>query len=423
MSKTIWRVGLMLGGLLLGAGGGELVARKLMGQGGGWYDAAALEQTLREQKGRLGTALPMPGEAAADGERQAKDRLVVHPYLGYDFPSTAMQLGYELEQYSAHDPERLRVLLLGGSVAGIFGRLGGQRLIANLEASPVLGGRKVDLMQYGRGGFKQPQHLLRTAQLFAFGVKPDLVINLDGFNEVALGTNNTSAGMYPGYPSFSHWLPLVSSSDERGELIDAYAEVRGASRRYEAALDDLIASPLRKSAAYALLEMRRIARLQATQGQAREAYFAMIESAELEPSLLGPKYEGTRAEVVQLAARLWMEASLQLKKLCDANDAAYLQILQPTLWDKGAKPVTAVEREKCELPKHWESGVFHGSPMLRQGGKMLQGQGVDFVDASRIFAEVEDTLYYDACHFGRKGNEMLADLMAERALELLARRQ
>ena len=421
MSKTIWRLGLMLGGLLLGVGGGELVARKLMGQGGGWYDPAALETALREQKGRLGTALPMPGEAT-DGDQQAKDRLVVHPYLGYDFPSTARQLGYELAQYSERDPERLRVLLLGGSVAGIFGRLGGERLIANLEASPVLAGRKVDLMQYGRGGFKQPQHLLRTAQLFAFGVKPDLVINLDGFNEVALGANNISAKMFPGYPSFSHWLPLVSSSDDRGELIDAYAEVRAASRRYEAALDELLTSPLRRSAAFALLETRRIARLQAAQGKARETYFSMIESAELEPSLLGPEYEGSRQEAVQLAARLWMEASIQLKRLCEANDTAYLQILQPTLWDKGAKPVTALEREKCELPKHWESGVFYGYPMLRQGGKLLSNQGVDFVDASRIFAEVEDTLYYDACHFGKKGNEMLADLMAESALELLARK-
>ena len=422
MRKTIWRLGLMLGGLLLGAAAGELTARKAMGQAGGWYDPAALEQSLREQKGRLGTALPMPGDAGS-GEQQAKDRLVVHPYLGYDFPTTAVQLGGELERYSERDPERLRVLLLGGSVAGIFGRLGGERLIENLEASPVLQGREVDLLQYGRGGFKQPQHLLRTAQLFAFGIQPDLVINLDGFNEVALGTNNVSSGMFPGYPSFSHWLPLVSSSDEKGELIDAFAAVRGASRRYEAALDELLASPLRASAAYALLKTRRIERLQVAQGAAREVYFAMIESADLDPTLLGPKFEGGRREATQLATKIWFDASIQLQRLCEANQVAYLQVLQPTLWDRGAKPVTALEREKCALPKHWETGVYHGYPLLRQGGQLLSARGVEFLDASRIFAEVEDTLYYDACHFGQKGNELLADLIAASALELLARRQ
>jgi hypothetical protein len=36
---------------------------------------------------------------------------------------------------------------------------------------------------------------------------------------------------------------------------------------------------------------------------------------------------------------------------------------------------------------------------------------VHFVDASRAFEDVADTLYHDPCHFGPKGNEIIAGMV------------
>lgn len=411
---------MVLIGLLLGLSGVELVARKQLGIGGGWYDQEETRASLLEKRGRVDTALPMPGEKTKTNY-QAAAKLVIHPYLGFDSPQSRKQTTQDLKRYSKSDPERVRVILLGGSVAGIFGRLGGDSMVELLEASPILGGKKVDLMQYGRGGFKQPQHLMRVVEMLSYGIKPDLVINLDGFNEAALGANNVVKKVYPGFPPYAHWLPLVHSSQNRAEVLDAYADVRRASSAYTAALDAWLGSSLSWSGIYTFLAKRKIARLQHMQGARRADYFDMLEQSELEPSLLGPRFEGNNQEASLLAARIWLNSSIQLDKLCKANRIEYVHVLQPTLYDKGAKPISDAEREKCPLPSHWEVGVFQCYPMLREGGKQLLKRGIDFYDGSRVFAEIEQPLYYDACHFGKEGNLILAEFIAAAVLESLAK--
>ncbi len=419
MGRTLQRLTLCCAGLLLGACAGELVARRALGVGQGWYDEEQVRAELLELRGRSETDLPMPGDATKTSYKAAAKH-VVHPFVGFDSPHSNRQLSVELRDFTERDPTRLRVVLLGGSVAGIFGRLGGELLTEKLEASPLLEGREVDLLLYGRGGFKQPQHLIRVVELLSFGVKPDLVINLDGFNEVALGANNVAAKLYPGFPAYAQWLPLVHSSQNRGAVLDAYSDVRRASQALKRALDAWLESELTWSATYTFLAKRNIARAQGRQGAAREAYFALLDESELEPSLLGPHFEGGREEAARLSVQIWSESSVQLSNLCAANGIDYVHILQPTLYDKGAKPITEKEREKAPLPKHWEVGVHYGYPLLREAGTHLAERGVAFFDASRIFQEVDESLYYDACHFGQQGNDLLAEFVAQRVLQTLA---
>lgn len=418
MKRRIRRLGLSLCGLLLGLLAGELAARWRLGEDLFGLNLERTRIALLESRGRVASALPMPGDAT-DVNYEVGRKLIAHPYVGFDSPFSNVQLSGELKAYSSRDPERLRVVLLGGSVAGVFGHLGSRRLIERLQASPALEGRGVDLLRYGRGSFKQPQHLIRLVELLSFGVQPDLVINLDGFNEVALGANNVASGVYPGFPPYTMWLPLVHSARNSGEVLDAYADVRRVGSDLTDAIDHWLEGKLSWSALYALLAKRRIAALEDRQSRARARYFALLEEAELEPSLLGPTFKGSREEAAELSVGIWVEASLQLSRLCEANDIEYVHLLQPTLHDEGAKPISALEAEKCALPSHWAVGVHHGYPLLRAGGRELAARGVNFVDASRIFAEVEEPLYYDACHFGQAGNDMLADRIADAIIDVL----
>jgi hypothetical protein len=65
------------------------------------------------------------------------------------------------------------------------------------------------------------------------------------------------------------------------------------------------------------------------------------------------------------------------------------------------------------------TGVRLGYPKLRAAGAELAAQGVPFLDASHVFADVQDTLYYDACHFDKRGNGLLAELLAPALLAAL----
>ena len=67
----------------------------------------------------------------------------------------------------------------------------------------------------------------------------------------------------------------------------------------------------------------------------------------------------------------------------------------------------------------WIEGVQTGYPILRARGRQLQDAGVPFIDASMLFAEVNEELYYDACHFGVAGHERLADVVVNALLEAL----
>jgi hypothetical protein len=101
-----------------------------------------------------------------------------------------------------------------------------------------------------------------------------------------------------------------------------------------------------------------------------------------------------------------------MKELCDARDIYYLHCLQPTLHDPGAKIVSEEESKFVGAPG-WKDGVLAGYPLLRQRGEELVQRGVSFVDTSRCFAGVADTLYYDACHFHAPGNRVLSEAIAD----------
>ena len=54
-----------------------------------------------------------------------------------------------------------------------------------------------------------------------------------------------------------------------------------------------------------------------------------------------------------------------------------------------------------------------GYPMLRAMGRTLRNRGIAFLDCTRVFENVPETLYLDACHFNEKGNLLLAEAIAK----------
>jgi hypothetical protein len=102
--------------------------------------------------------------------------------------------------------------------------------------------------------------------------------------------------------------------------------------------------------------------------------------------------------------------------LCRRRGIRYLHVLQPTLHDEGSKPLTEDERRAGAEPEIWALGARLGYPKLRARARSLAAAGVEVLDATRAFADVRETLYYDVCHFAPAGNLLLGELVAERLL-------
>jgi hypothetical protein len=59
------------------------------------------------------------------------------------------------------------------------------------------------------------------------------------------------------------------------------------------------------------------------------------------------------------------------------------------------------------------------STKFRALGRELGLRGVSFFDASGIFLDHKEDVYFDACHFAEHGNEILADAVGAELLRVL----
>ena len=109
-----------------------------------------------------------------------------------------------------HTKSNNKVILgiFGGSVAFWFSALGIDSLINELRKSPIFFNKEIVVVRVALGGYKQPQQLIALSYLLALGAHFDIIINLDGFNELALPpAENIPKNVFPFYPR--NWFMRV----------------------------------------------------------------------------------------------------------------------------------------------------------------------------------------------------------------------
>jgi hypothetical protein len=127
------------------------------------------------------------------------------------------------------------------------------------------------------------------------------------------------------------------------------------------------------------------------------------------------------AELVPECVEVWERCSIQLQGICTANDIRYVHVLQPNQYDPDSKPLSSAERESAfDEEGPYRLAIEMGYPMLREAGARLTARGIAFHDLSRIFADVDETLYVDSCcHFNGEGNRILARAIADAVVAVL----
>jgi hypothetical protein len=157
----------------------------------------------------------------------------LHPYFGPTHtPGTAFDIPEALRVNSSA-PSRLRtnnfgfvsshdypfvkartsqfvIGMFGGSVGLWFCQVGAHRLLEDLMKHPFFQNREVVPLCFSHEGYKQPQQALVLAYFLSIGQPFDLVVNIDGFNDVALANLNNERGLDISMPSAQHLDPLVN---------------------------------------------------------------------------------------------------------------------------------------------------------------------------------------------------------------------
>ena len=337
-----------------------------------------------------------------------------HPFYGFTKRSPDRVLNTMPPQQRREDT--VVIGLLGGSVAAavkpFFQEALNRWFAANdLPQQPIV-------LNLAVSGVKQPQQALIVANTLLLGGEFDLIVNLDGVNEViGSGERNFESGVFPFLPLW--WDKRVGLTREEILRAGQISILRREQARRSAAGET---SLLRWSALFGLANRWRQERIAAAILQQNRRLAAAATDYSFEKH--GPGNWPGRDELFPEAARVWYRGSLLLARLAEVAGADYYHFLQPSQYVPGAKPLSPEEREVAYTPEG-RNGVatIKGYPQLRQFNPDLPGQGINYFDLTGIFVEHPETLYIsDCCHLNDRGNELLAAAMIQRLEPALRRR-
>lgn len=379
------------------------------------HDPATVEADLLSVADTVETPLIAFNAGREDGgeHKGLTARRIPSPFYGWDYENN-FELMVERADYFETDKSReiYDIVILGGSVAGGFGAYGADRLVQQLQKDPRLANREVNIIRGARGGFKQPQQLNYLIYVLGLGWKPDAVINLDGFNEIAIGNQNAGMRAHPLHPSVPHWGHLLTFGRLGEKELQAMWDLRDAKRAPRRLAERFIGLGLQRSAVLSDLARDRCQAARYRYTLAHRKYESVVRQVGRSSRLFGPPPPTDLESTLGLIVQAWMSSSRAMQAICDEAGVYYVHSLQPTLHDSGSKPLTPQEIRTGTAGKSWVEGAGRGYPMLRKGGEQLRSEGVNHIGGSMVFEQVAESLYIDACHFIPQGQEILADHIA-----------
>ncbi|WP_165221039.1 hypothetical protein [Aquisphaera insulae] len=401
---------------LIGEGGGFFLFWILNGRPNPWRDA----QERRQQRilsprgndpGTFAQVHPYVGYVEEPGGESGVRRLVD----GHSIPITDYGYIDDKSPLQRRGDDRVIVGITGGSVASFFAVNGIKSLEESLSSDPRHAGKRFVFLNLALGGYKQPQQLMTLNYLLCLGAEFDLVINIDGFNEVALyELENKSHHVFPAFPR--GWHSRIGVNDPvlgraRARLLTIEEQRSDLARWYSG-------FPWRYSLLFNLAWEYRDRRLGWEAYRILEGYSRSSESRG--PYVVtGPPVDFATPEALfEHLAMIWANSSSLMNQLCRGRGIGYFHFLQPNQYLPDSKPMGRAERETAIIPDHpYRRGVEMGYPLLIRRGRTLAEAGVSFHDLTGIFSDHPGAIYADSCcHYNQAGYDLMARAIARAIL-------
>jgi hypothetical protein len=379
------------------------------------------------------------GQGAGSDGRPALTDIGLAPYFGpihrpgipFDVPDALRQPGAPASRIatnnfgfvSAHDypfqpaAGQAIVGIFGGSVAAWFCQVGADRLVADLHRQPAFASKTLVPLCFAHEGYKQPQQLIVLAYFLSIGQHFDLVLNIDGFNEVAIGDLNAQHGWDESMPSVLHLDPLIALINQ-STLTPAKLEALATISHDRDRLNGLAG----------VLNRNRLASLDLIGGR-YDAYLEGRYRAELVAFDRLPSAPATQSpihvappvrplhgdELFADIARNWIAASALMQEMLAAPRVPYVHVLQPNQYFSTRVFTDAERKVAFNAGSPFKDGAMRGYPFLERA-LAAPGAPVKVADAVHLFdAEPRPVYIDDCCHYTLVGYEHLADFAADAA--------
>jgi hypothetical protein len=310
--------------------------------------------------------------------------------------------------------------IFGGSVGVWFCQVGVDRLLEHLRQHEFFRARTLVPLCMAHEGYKQPQQLLVLSYFLSIGQPFDLVINIDGLNEVALSAANNQLNLDISMPSATHLIPLINLID-KGTLTPHKLETLSTIARYRARLNDVSVFLNRnRSAGVGLVGGWYRSWLVNRYNRALREFDSLPSTAGSNSlvSAIPPTEQRTGAMLFDEIARNWAKASQGMRTLLSAEGVSYVHVLQPNQYFTSRKFTAEEAKVALDPSSPFKAGVEQGYPaLLSEAAKHDMDPATGFFDGTKMFDSEPAAVYTDnCCHYTRVGNLRLADFLARSVL-------
>jgi hypothetical protein len=303
--------------------------------------------------------------------------------------------------------------IFGGSVGAFFCRIAAPRFEEDLRQSAFFRNRELVTLCFSNEGYKQPQQLLVLSYFLSIGQSFDMVINIDGLNEVALGAINDRDGWDVSMPSHEHLDPLINLVNQ-ATLTPAKLDSLYRITHDKALLNDIAERSNRTRFASAEFVLRHYYGFVQRRYQQELVDFDRLPSNPASGSLVHvtPRVRPRSGDAVfaDIAAN-WQASSAAMEALLTPRKVPYFHVLQPNQY-YSTRTFSEEERKVAfNDASPFKAGAQRGYPYLE---KALERRGLNAV---HVFESERGPVYVDDCgHYTVMGNRLLADFIARAVL-------
>ena len=282
----------------------------------------------------------------------------------------------------------VNILVLGGSVAGHLSLRtspGSDDYLLSKFLNSYFNTDRFVVYNAAFGGGKQPQQYFKLLYLDLLGFTPDLIINYDGFNEVALthgeNFNRNLNAIYP-----RQYDETIFSTATDGACIPKS--------------NQLLASN-------SLIPLVELARWVFVMKCHREVTGAGRTIEFTNPSLINEE----KAEYNKHVTNIWAESSNKISKFSSDNDIPYIHVLQPNQYFPNSKTLSKKELDDFYKPGPYKTAVERHYKDFDIEALIAENT----LDQRGIFYDERRTVYADSCcHFNQLGMSLIISDMVVR---------
>ncbi|WP_413166131.1 hypothetical protein ACL6C3_05815 [Capilliphycus salinus ALCB114379] len=375
-----------------------------------------------------------------EGVRVGGESIVerLHPFFGFvQKPGPDFRPGFKYNNYGFITPydypfvktsdNQLIVGVFGGSVASNYSiyEVNNKVLEQIFRQIPEYKDKEIILLSFAIGGYKQPQQLLILNYMLARGQKFDLIINIDGFNEVALSNLNNQRQLDFAMPSPAHIEPLtgLANNSLSNKALRTLLEIKDNKEQLGDSIESLQDCKLASCYAVKSVYVQTLVKNYRENLQRFERYRNKPLDQNQESVIFFYSQDSVLPDAVffEQVADYWAKTSILMHQVATANNIPYFHFFQPNqYWKTNRKFSEAEKKIALSEASPYEKGVKIGYPLLLERIDDLKANNVNIFNAVSIFDDVAEPVYGDnCCHYNAKGDEVFSNYIGRSIVETL----